>query len=513
MAEHPPKYRSTKPVPYNLNDRIRGALEESLYAQAIECLGGVISPGVSSPSPSAALVPPHTHIRLITTLVSHPYLTSQLSRNEPTPTAPIDAFLLLRRILRSIGPLNSDFAAAWVFDDTRVRGRRTKKERDRGNSPATNTTTDDHLTGELAEGESLFAVAEDVWAIVGWGFTCSVKHPKRWKWWKLQLEILLDVLEADWEDRQSTNAQTGNPDASKNALVVKMLPDTKGSAGYKKVIRAIFANDGNASSLDRWNPIYKDELSTKRPKKSNMGSLNSSFIDDEENEPETTSSAAPKSTSEDTEMVDAISDVEDDDPGVADEWGGMEALVLRQRFLSLLSSVSYHCCYIDIEDLYREYKDIILRLSPPSFMLFTSTFISAEPSYRAALNQLILDTIISSKAPAPERDETDDLTVEKLMNRYLPWPANTTSVSDNAKVAILLESMMRLLLTEAELVWSTELELAVEKGIEERKKKATGDRRINKGKEKEARHALEDAEGRLRAMIAFLKKRHVNSIL
>ncbi|KAI5853079.1 hypothetical protein DFP73DRAFT_535026 [Morchella snyderi] len=501
-----PKYRSTKPVPYNLNERIRGALEESLYAQAIECLGGVISPGVSTPSLSAALIPPHTHIRLITTLVSHPYLTSQLPKNEPTPTAPIDAFLLLRRVLKLIGPLNSNFAAAWVFEDTRVRGRRTKKERDRDNSPAANTTTDDHLAGDLAEGESLFAVAEDVWAIVGWGFTCSVIHPTRWKWWKLQLEILLDVLEADWEDRQATCAQTSNSDALKNALFVKMLPDTKGSAGYKKVIRAILAN-GTGSNLDRCNPIYKDELSTKRPKKNNMGSLNSSFVDDDQNEPETTTSTRSKSPSEDTEMTDDPSNIEDDDTGVACEWGGMEALVLRQRFLSLLSSVSYRCCYIDINDLYREYKDIILRFSPSSFMLFTSTFISTQPNYRAALNQLILDTIISSKAPMPKRNETDDLTTEKLMNRYLPWPANTTSVSDNAKVAMLLESMTRLLVTEAGLVWSTELELAVEKGIEERRKKATGDRRINKEKEKEARLALEDADGRLRAMIAFLKQR------
>lgn len=146
------------------------------------------------------------------------------------------------------------------------------------------------------------------------------------------------MLEADWEDRQSSCLQTKNHRALQQALIVKMLPDTKGSAGYKKVIRAILAN-GTSSSLSQWNPIYKDELSAKRPKKKNMGSLDNTFIGDDvvsEDEP-----TPIKSPTEDIEMNDADSDSEDPGPPSAvDEWGGMDAMVLRQRFLSLVTPLS-----------------------------------------------------------------------------------------------------------------------------------------------------------------------------
>lgn len=484
--------------------------------QALESLTGVITPGLSTPgNPPAALVPPHTHIRLITTLITHPYLTTQLSRNEPTPTAPITAFLLLRRILKLIGPLNANFSTAWAFDATRSRGtRRAKKEIDRDNSPS--YTTDDYLASELATTDSPFALAEDLWIIVGWAFTCSVSHPKRWRWWKLELEVLLDVLEADWEDRlESTKATRnpvalGNPVTLENSLIVRMLPDTKGSAGYKKVIRAILANS-TGGSLNNWCPVYKDELSTKRPRKKNMGSLDNSFIGDSDSDSDHTTpiTSKIKAPSEDTDMLDPDEGSDDEEPGLstaAGEWGGMDALVLRQRWLTLLSSVAFHECYIPIEDLYHEYQEMILRFSISSFVLFTNTLVPADIEYRSSLNQLILATIISSHSPAPRKDESDNLTAKKIIERYLPFPANTNGVIDNAKVAVLLESMLRMLVTEVGMRWSEELEKAVEVGIGARAAKVSGGgRRAEREAEREARWVWEGAEERLRGMVDVLK--------
>lgn len=318
------------------------------------------------------------------------------------------------------------------------------------------------------------------------------------------------MLEADWEDRLESTKTTKNPVTLGNSLIVRMLPDTKGSAGYKKVVRSILAN-GTGGPLNNWSPVYKDELSTKRPRKKNMGSLDNSFIGDSDSDsnPTMPTTTNIKSPSEDTDMPDPDDEGEDEDPGLSTatgEWGGMDALLLRQRWLTLLSSVAFHECYIPIEDLYHEYQETILRFSISSFMLFTNTLIPADIEYRSSLNQLLLATIISSRSPAPHHDESDELTAEKLVERYLPFPANTSGVVDNAKVAVLLESMLRMLVTEVGMRWSEELENAVEVGIEARAAKASGSGRRGE-KEKEARWVWEGAEARLRGMVGMLKMR------
>lgn len=286
-----------------------------------------------------------------------------------------------------------------------------------------------------------------------------------------------------------------------------MLPEARGSAGYKKVIRAILAN-GTGGALNHWYPVYKDELSTKRPRKKNMGSLDNSFIGDSDSDSGLTIKNI-KSPSEDTDMPDPDSDDEEEEPvpsTAAGEWGGMDALVLRQRWLTLLSSVTFHKCYIPIEDLFHEYQETILRFSISSFVLFTNTLIPADIQYRSSLNQLILATIISSRSPTPRKGESDELTVVKIVERYLPFPANTNGVIDNAKVAVLLESMLRMLITEVGVQWSEELEKAVETGIGARAAKAAGSgRRVDRDKEREARWVWYGAEERLRAMVKTLK--------
>lgn len=316
------------------------------------------------------------------------------------------------------------------------------------------------------------------------------------------------MLEADWEDRLESTKTTKNPVTLGSSLIVKMLPDTKGSAGYKKVIRAILAN-GTGGSLNNWCPVYKDELSTKRPRKKNMGSLDNSFIGDSDSDSDSTTPITNniKSPSEDIDMPDP--DEDDEDPGLstaAGEWGGMDALVLRQRWLTLLSSVAFHGCYIPIEDLYHEYQETILRFSISSFMLFTNTLVPADIEYRSSLNQLLIATIISSRSPAPRKGESDELTAEKIVERYLPFPANTNGVVDNAKVAVLLESMLRMLVTEVGMRWSEGLEKAVEVGIGARAAKASGSgRRVEREAEREARWVWEGAEERLRGMVDMLK--------
>jgi hypothetical protein len=232
-------------------------------------------------------------------------------------------------MLKLVGPLNSDFRSAWKFENKTRSGRWGGRGGDADGADM--ITTDDDLNSEYANAESLFTVADDLWAIVGWAFTCSVNHQRRWKWWKLVLELVLEVLETDWRDRQVTADETGKRDALRESLIIRMLPGVGGSAGYRRVIRAVLANGDERE----WKELWKDELSRKRPKKVRMGGRDNTYLGDEDEDENT--DEAENVEMEDVEMEDAESDVEEKGiPSEVGEWGGMDALLLRQRFLSLV---------------------------------------------------------------------------------------------------------------------------------------------------------------------------------
>jgi len=119
-----------------------------------------------------------------------------------------------------------------------------------------------------------------------------------------------------------------------------------------------------------------------------------------------------------------------------------------------------------VGELHLEYKNNILQLPLSSFSLFTNTLAPISDQYRALLNQSIVEHYLS----APSSD--CPLNEETLITRYLPFPANTMALVDNAKVAIVLESLLRLLVKEDFIAYTPELEAAVETGIKMRREKA-----------------------------------------
>src|SRR5205807_8658325 len=126
---------------------------------AVEFLNSISIPGTSTPSeaPQPAFFPPSTFQRCITTLIAHPYYTTQVSKNEPFSTAPGNAYLLLRRMLRLVGPLNAEFAKAWEFKKSARAGRQVVRGKTRGRGSkgkepdsADAFSTDDDLNGDFA---------------------------------------------------------------------------------------------------------------------------------------------------------------------------------------------------------------------------------------------------------------------------------------------------------------------------------------------------------------------------
>ena len=266
---------------------------------------------------------------------------------------PTTVYIYLRRLISLVGPLNANLEEAWRFN----RGGRTDRERRRYQREKDASPNDDRqLSGPLANEENVFALAEDMWGIVGWAFTCSVAHPKRWVYWKNFLECLLLAFEVDLGHRtilhneshavpNPTKGKRIEPDVLEESLIMKMLPDTKGSAGYRRVMRAMFAN--GTGKTHEFKQIWPDELLTRRPKMKGKRAMDSLFgehgSDEDEKEPSKRTIDDPDEVApgEDTEMKDAS----DANPSTVDEWGGVEAIELRQRLFNIVNTLPYHPVY------------------------------------------------------------------------------------------------------------------------------------------------------------------------
>ncbi|KAK3938490.1 hypothetical protein QBC46DRAFT_389990 [Diplogelasinospora grovesii] len=61
--------------------------------------------------------------------------------------------------------------------------------------------SDGEVHSRLAQEQSVWRRAPDFWTVLGWAFRCAAQYPKRWQYWELWLEYMLDVLDMDWDDR------------------------------------------------------------------------------------------------------------------------------------------------------------------------------------------------------------------------------------------------------------------------------------------------------------------------
>jgi hypothetical protein len=156
-------------------------------------------------------------------------------------------------------------------------------------------------------------------------------------------------------------------------------------------------------------------------------------------------------------------------------------------------------------------------LSIPSFTLFLapsrSSFIPSVA--QVSLVQLFLRRMISNDAPHPRTirnrdfDELDQNVLEKC---FLPFPAVTSSIDENAKVSFMIETLFRIILKDCRCVYTRGFERATEKGIKAREAMMKPDKRKKpsgaKYRAQAANKALLEASGvRLRSMVSILKHR------
>lgn len=442
------------------------------------------------------IVAPPAHLALILTLTVHPHRTTRLKEKEEIDIVS-SAWTYLNNLLDIAGPLNANFKTA--FDHVERRARHGAHSGDDDH------IIEDRIHSKYADVDSLFHCAPDFWAAVGWAFNCSTIHPQRWKFWKLWLDFMIKVIEVDWThrqylDNQSTPDASGNPCLShlRDSLLMTYIKST-GSGRYRTnhIIKALFA-DGRQTSRRLFREIFRNEVKelTESDQATKFGAVNldkdeyggyMNFTDSEEGEADDkTPRATPKTPRSPRTLL--TSDV---------PTGMAEAVKLRLRLLDIVmiaaevlpeDMVGFHKL---TQELSRQMKEEPINV----FQLYLGELRrQVDDGYPRDVAVAVFSELFNELLPAAYEDpakymdgSTDGiaLTAKTLTHCYLPWPAATNDLDDNARVALLHEAAL-LLVDPEELASADGLRAAAEKGIQARKAKTATNQTERKKRGKKA---------------------------
>lgn len=448
----------------------------------------LLTAGSRSNASLPAFLPPPNYLALVATLAVHPTLTTRARSPKQIEESNL-ALRYLRLILKVVGPVNSSLDDAFIFSGIGTSSRRGGSGRRRtipGDESPTGGDPDD-IENDLAQTGAIWNQAEDIWQVIGWAFNCSVLHQKRWTRWRLWIEYMLDLFEEDWDargpqvDQDINSDEEGEDDPREKSMIVKSLSADGITTGReRKIVRAIFA-DGSPRSAAEFPEIWKNE--TKERKKDGEPKKTATKIDIEaDNYGDYLDEDADSDLEEsDADHAEALSKLPHKPSSpltqptdLAAPLGGTPAINLRLRLLSLLSTVSatLPSTFTTLGSLHDSYLEHIRPLPVPTFfMLISPSNLRFFPAPAASsLTQYILRSLITTSAPLPAGD---DLTQEALEKNHLPFAANTSSIADNVKVSLCVETLLRLLDRHVGLSWTPALQDAVELGITARDTKAT----------------------------------------
>jgi hypothetical protein len=127
----------------------------------------------------------------------------------------------------------------------------------------------------------------------------------------------------------------------------------------------------------------------------------------------------------------------------------------------------------------------------------------------SSLIQLHLTRLFPTSVPSSPA-ENEELTQDILEECFLPFAANTSSIVDNAKVSIMIETLFKLFALECDVELTEELIDAVDKGIAAREAKII-DRRKKRGaknkEEEEARLDLKASGQRIKWLLQAIERK------
>ncbi|KAM0346947.1 hypothetical protein ACHAPU_005287, partial [Fusarium lateritium] len=494
---------------------------------AISLLNSIAGSGASrrTPTKKPVPIPPPSHLALLNTLIIHPLHTTRAEKKDRLDVSS-QALDYLRNILNIVGPINADFRTAFQFSSTPRWGRRWDQNlngNDSDMSDAESNGDEERLRGQLANDGGIWNRGQDFWSTIGWAFNCSVLYPKRWRYWKAWLDLMLDVLEADWKERERRDkeAQQANGPASdlprtarNDSIIVTYMNQQNGRQnGAKGFIKALFA-DGSEISSSAYREVFDKEprgprkQSKKRKREQVLDLENDKFGDyfDDESMSSGVSEPPTPTKPKDTRKLGTAG---------AHPPGLVESVNIRLRLFKLLSAVTWALKKpAELHRLYEEYTASLKLLPLSTFTLFACQRPNALLSEaHITITKELFDLLLPSsyKSPCkvdPEGDAEGCLTLPMLEQCFVPHPANTVALEDNAKLSLVVEDAIQLLWACDLMVYSKKFEVAVEKGITARETKAKK-RRTGKVKGDEmdvlAQEILANSAERIRVLLEVLK--------
>jgi hypothetical protein len=527
------QYRPPRVLPFELSQHVLIYFEETLYTQAFNLLISLLSSSSTSRDPATAVfVPSPIHLSLAATLAVHPSLTTRTTSREKHDQANA-AFRLLRLTNKVVGPVGADVNSAFAFkrfvtNISRPAGQRSDCDSGDTDSP----TGDEKIDTPFARNESLWSRAEDFWHIVGWAFNCSClkstpMYAQRWERWSLWLGFMLQVLEEDWEVRYAAGE-------CQRSLMWQCIAAASGGYGkHRRILRAIFA-DGSGKATNEFREVFRNELrepmkDSEKVKKREVdvnveAEIYGDYMgrdDDDFSDEETLPTAGKRTRTRDPstrrvtprnskaslkeEYESGESEIPSDKAALL---GGSETLGLRLRLLHLLSNVAsqFPSDFMEVEELFTLFVEFIRPLPLPVFQLVVlpSLFPAFSEDAHLTLCELLLQRMLEAAAPNTRSERY--LTQSKMENLYLPYAANKASHVDNAKVSLLLESMLRYFFRAGSLQPKPELRKALEAGIEARRRKARNDpQRAGKNDDGVAWAWLTESGERMRDIVSRLE--------
>ncbi|KAK0251716.1 hypothetical protein LTS09_013176 [Friedmanniomyces endolithicus] len=524
------RYRPVQPLPSLPLDQCTTCIDEGMHIVAILMLSTNLTAGMGTPRP--ACIPPSQFFAFLATLTVHPNFTTR-THDVEKQTAADDALRYLQQVVKLVGPSNSGLVRAFRFVEAQ------KPNTSRNRRAVTRNITDladeemeydaESIRSRYATKESLWSKADDSWSVVGWAFNCSVVHPHRWRRWKVWLELMLEILSADLE----SHAEDGTIAASMFAGYLASVGE-RGRNTKRRLMRAILA-DGTPGSLAEFHEVWRDETKGPRPHKNQEGNRqhkrqkldldNGDFGDygDEssaEDSPASSNrhsrSSTAKPSRRDSGNDDDISDEsqasrnKDNEPltGLA-AYGGTPSLHLRTRLLALLVRLCAlsPTTFLDTEDLF----DIFTEFLRPLPLAIFSHFVCPprpylDPNALSSMLQMLFRPLLAGSG-APVYDE-NLLTQEVFEECFAPYAAGGGGGVDNAKVSVMVESLLRLLWRNGGLVGRRSLREAVERGVRVRREKVAWDGRRRTGakalEEDEAGMMMEASAQRMMSVLDLL---------
>ncbi|TLS24881.1 hypothetical protein PpBr36_08934 [Pyricularia pennisetigena] len=538
-------YRDAKLLPRELRDQCKIYLEERMYLPAMQMLCSTLSAGGHRTSPAPAFVPPHPHLAFLASLAIHPKFTNRPTASDGQAIGS-RAMQYLQALQRTVGPVNANLAAAFDFEPWRQRARR-------GAAAAASSAAafdldlsedEDLLRGQFVEGYVVFAKAESFWKLAGWAFNCSALHPERWRYWRVWLEFLVDVLERDYEERERLDDEAGSEADSEasvsddvrgstlwreGSLLFRYVCSTDRRSGelsrstVKGMLRAIFA-DGTESSVREFPELFTDEAKPRPTAGSKRKRGLSTALDLEreqygdylDDDGHSSSESRPASPSRG--QVKRVRGGKSKSAGLVEDQPPnahlLESIGLRLRLFELLGvAIRERPGRADgLQDLYSDFCFTLRSLHLDTFSAFIAPYGTSLPL--DSLVTIIRETIehFQPKA-APKPSRVDKAAAEggfvtpALMEKcYLPTVASG-GVDNNARYSLLVEALLRILWQAGQLPYTPGLEEAARAGVAARNdcKGGRGARAKESARDDAARRVLAESGDRLELLMDFIR--------